>query len=48
MIRSTPGGARNFLVPSRLNRAAFYALADRRSSSSRSSWCGMDRYIQKS
>ncbi len=28
MIRSTPGGARNFLVPSRLNPGKFYGLAE--------------------
>jgi aspartyl-tRNA synthetase len=28
MIKNTPGGARNFLVPSRLNRHQFYALAE--------------------
>ncbi len=28
MIRNTPGGARNFIVPSRLNKHAFYALAE--------------------
>jgi aspartyl-tRNA synthetase len=28
MIKSTPGGARNFLVPSRLNPGAFYGLAE--------------------
>ncbi len=28
MIRSTPGGARNFLVPSRLNPGRFYGLAE--------------------
>jgi aspartyl-tRNA synthetase len=28
MIRSTPGGARNFLVPSRLNPGHFYGLAE--------------------
>ncbi|HEX4418265.1 MAG TPA: aspartate--tRNA ligase [Kofleriaceae bacterium] len=28
MVKYTPGGARNFLVPSRLNPACFYALAE--------------------
>jgi aspartyl-tRNA synthetase len=28
MVKYTPGGARNFLVPSRLNRGKFYALAE--------------------
>jgi aspartyl-tRNA synthetase len=28
MIKSTPGGARNFLVPSRLNPGTFYGLAE--------------------
>jgi aspartyl-tRNA synthetase len=28
MVKNTPGGARNFLVPSRLNRHMFYALAE--------------------
>ncbi|HEY0192017.1 MAG TPA: amino acid--tRNA ligase-related protein, partial [Kofleriaceae bacterium] len=28
MVKYTPGGARNFLVPSRLNPASFYALAE--------------------
>jgi aspartyl-tRNA synthetase len=28
MVKYTPGGARNFLVPSRLNPAHFYALAE--------------------
>jgi aspartyl-tRNA synthetase len=28
MVRYTPGGARNFLVPSRLNKGKFYALAE--------------------
>jgi len=28
MVKFTPGGARNFLVPSRLNRGKFYALAE--------------------
>jgi len=28
MIKYTPGGARNFLVPSRLNEGCFYALAE--------------------
>ena len=26
MVKYTPGGARNFLVPSRLNPGRFYAL----------------------
>ena len=28
MVKYTPGGARNFLVPSRLNPGHFYALAE--------------------
>jgi len=28
MVKYTPGGARNFLVPSRLNQGCFYALAE--------------------
>ena len=28
MVKYTPGGARNFLVPSRLNPSSFYALAE--------------------
>ncbi len=28
MVKYTPGGARNFLVPSRMNPGAFYALAE--------------------
>ena len=28
MVKYTPGGARNFLVPSRLNPGQFYALAE--------------------
>ena len=28
MVKYTPGGARNFLVPSRLNKGQFYALAE--------------------
>jgi aspartyl-tRNA synthetase len=28
MIKNTPGGARNFLVPSRLNPGTFYAMAE--------------------
>jgi aspartyl-tRNA synthetase len=28
MVKYTPGGARNFIVPSRLNPGAFYALAE--------------------
>ena len=34
MVKYTPGGARNFLVPSRLNPGKFYALAESRRSSS--------------
>jgi len=28
MVKYTPGGARNFLIPSRLNKGKFYALAE--------------------
>jgi aspartyl-tRNA synthetase len=28
MIKNTPGGARNFLVPSRLCAGSFYAMAE--------------------
>ena len=28
MVKYTPGGARNFVVPSRLNPGSFYALAE--------------------
>src|SRR6185295_3785006 len=28
LVKYTPGGARNFLVPSRLNKGKFYALAE--------------------
>src|SRR5207253_8701164 len=28
LVKYTPGGARNFLVPSRLNPGSFYALAE--------------------
>jgi len=28
MVKYTPGGARNFLVPSRINKGQFYALAE--------------------
>jgi aspartyl-tRNA synthetase len=47
LTRSTPEGARDFLVPARLQPGHWYALPQSRSCSSSCSWWpGMERYFQ--
>lgn len=47
LVKYTPGGARNFLVPSRLNAGKFYALAESPQLYKQMfMMAGMDRYFQ--
>ena len=47
LVKYTPGGARNFLVPSRLNQGKFYALAESPQLYKQMfMMAGMDRYFQ--